>query len=172
MKKEKRKLNIALTLLFAIVIFCTVLVAVLLSGIVLYLLIHFEIISARGDYLANARHVIWYMGFICVFVGSVFTMLTTTILLQPLQKMIRRIRSLAAGDYKTRIHFGNPLKKHPTFAALSESFNILAEELENTEMLRGDFINNFSHEFKTPIISIAGFAKLLKRGNLSEKENS
>jgi len=170
MKKEKRKLNIALTLLFAIVIFCTVLVAVLLSGIVLYLLIHFEIISARGDYLANARHVIWYMGFICVFVGSVLTMLTTTILLQPLQKMIRRIRSLAAGDYKTRIHFGNPLKKHPTFAALSESFNILAEELENTEMLRGDFINNFSHEFKTPIISIAGFAKLLKRGNLSEKQ--
>ena len=47
---------------------------------------------------------------------------------------------------------------------------MLAEELQNTEMLRSDFINNFSHEFKTPIISIAGFAKLLKRGNLSEKQ--
>jgi signal transduction histidine kinase len=46
------------------------------------------------------------------------------------------------------------------------------EELENTEVLRSDFINNFSHEFKTPIVSIAGFAKLLKKGNLSEKEKA
>ena len=123
-KKEKRRLNIALTLLFAIVIFCTVVVAVLVSGIVLYLLIHFGVIAAKGDYLTDARHVIWYMGFICVVVGSVLTMLTTTILLQPLQRMIRRIRSLAAGEYETRLYFANPLKKHPTFSALSESFNM------------------------------------------------
>lgn len=170
MKNEKRRLNIALTLLFAIVIFFTVVVAVLLSGLVLYFLVHFEIISLKDDYLSNVRHIIWYMGFICVCVGSVLTMLTTTILLQPLQRMIRKIRSLAAGNYKTRIHFGNPLGKHPTFRSLSESFNILAEELDNTEMLRSDFINNFSHEFKTPIISIAGFAKLLKKGNLKEEQ--
>ena len=46
----------------------------------------------------------------------------------------------------------------------------MAEELENTKVLRGDFINNFSHEFKTPIVSIAGFAKLLKRGNLTGQQ--
>ena len=51
---------------------------------------------------------------------------------------------------------------------LADSFNKMAEELENTEMLRSEFINNFSHEFKTPIVSIAGFAKLLKRGDLTE----
>ena len=39
-------------------------------------------------------------------------------------------------------------------------------------MLRGDFINNFSHEFKTPIVSIAGFAKLLKRGDLTEEQRA
>lgn len=170
MKNEKRKLNIALTLLFAIVIFCTVVIAVFLSGIVIYLLLHFEIITVNGDQLSDASHIIWYMGFLCIFVGYVLTMLTTIILLQPLQRMIRRIQQLSAGDYKTRLHFGNPLGKHPTFVALSESFNILAEELDNTEMLRSDFINNFSHEFKTPIISIAGFAKLLKRGNLKENQ--
>ena len=48
------------------------------------------------------------------------------------------------------------------------SFNTLAAELENTEMLRSDFVNNFSHEFKTPIVSIRGFARLLKRGSLPE----
>ena len=39
-------------------------------------------------------------------------------------------------------------------------------------MLRSDFINNFSHEFKTPIVSIAGFAKLLRRGNLTEEQRA
>lgn len=48
----------------------------------------------------------------------------------------------------------------------------MASELENTEMLREDFINDFSHEFKTPIASIAGFAKLLKDPSLSEKQRA
>jgi signal transduction histidine kinase len=37
-------------------------------------------------------------------------------------------------------------------------------------MLRSDFVNSFSHEFKTPIVSIRGFARLLQRGNLTEKQ--
>ena len=110
MKNEKRKLNIALTLLFAIVIFLTVVVAVLLSGIVLYLLIHFEIISAKGDYLADARHVNWYMGFICVCVGSVLTMLTTTILLHPLQRMIRKTGFILEIRLENILHLQHYLK--------------------------------------------------------------
>ena len=46
----------------------------------------------------------------------------------------------------------------------------MAEELQNTEMLRSDFINNFSHEFKTPIVSIAGFAGLLAHADLPEEQ--
>lgn len=53
---------------------------------------------------------------------------------------------------------------------LSHSFNKMTQELAGIETLRRDFINNFSHEFKTPIVSIRGFAKLLKENNLSEEE--
>ena len=70
----------------------------------------------------------------------------------------------------TRLSFSRPLAKYPVAKELSDSFNKMAAELESTEMLRSDFINNFSHEFKTPIVSIAGFAKLLKKGRLSEEE--
>jgi signal transduction histidine kinase len=77
---------------------------------------------------------------------------------------------LASGDFRVRMQFGRPFGNHPTFIELTDSFNKLAEELQNTEMLRTDFINNFSHEFKTPIVSIAGFAKLLKKGNLTEEQ--
>lgn len=46
----------------------------------------------------------------------------------------------------------------------------MAEELASVEMLHSDFINNFSHEFKTPIVSILGFAKILKKGNLDDEQ--
>jgi signal transduction histidine kinase len=79
---------------------------------------------------------------------------------------------LAAGDFKTRLSCGKVLAHHPTFREITDSFNRMAEELEHTELLRSDFVNNFSHEFKTPIVSITGFTKLLKKGNLMEPEKA
>ena len=78
------------------------------------------------------------------------------------------IVKLADGNFHVRIH----LDLTQEFVKLSESFNRMAQELENTELLRSDFINNFSHEFKPPIVSIAGFAKLLRRGNLTDAQIS
>lgn len=46
----------------------------------------------------------------------------------------------------------------------------MAEELSSLELLRTDFVNNFSHEFKTPIASIRGFARILQREDLTEEE--
>jgi signal transduction histidine kinase len=48
----------------------------------------------------------------------------------------------------------------------------MAEELGGIEILRTDFINNFSHEFRTPIVSIKGFAEILKDDELSKEERN
>ena len=53
---------------------------------------------------------------------------------------------------------------------LVNSFNDMAQELGSIEMFRKDFINNFSHEFKTPIVSIRGFAKQLERDDLTDEQ--
>ena len=39
-------------------------------------------------------------------------------------------------------------------------------------MLRADFVDNFSHEFKTPIVSIKGFAEELKHDDLTPEQRS
>ena len=169
-KTERRKSRIALTVLYTFVIFCTVALTVLLSGCVLYLLIHMGIILESGDFLSDARHMIIYMGFISMVVASVIAFLTGDMPLKPLARVTARMNQLANGDFSVRLSFGPPIDKYPAMKSLTESFNLMAEELEKTEMLREDFVNNFSHEFKTPIVSIAGFAKLLKRGNLTEKQ--
>ena len=46
----------------------------------------------------------------------------------------------------------------------------MTSELKNIGNMQQEFINNVSHEIKTPISSIAGFAKLLNQENLSQEE--
>ena len=93
-------------------------------------------------------------------------LLLSRIPLKPIRDLIEAINQLADGNFKVRIH----LDLNREFERLSESFNRMAQELENTELLRSDFINNFSHEFKTPIVSLRGFAKILKNDSLTKEE--
>ena len=107
-----------------------------------------------------------------LLITFVISLLIGVFPLKPVDKLIDSMDKLSRGDYKTRLHFGKTVSKNKAFKEISESFNKLAEELENTETLRSDFINNFSHEFKTPIVSIAGLAKLVNKGNLTEEQKA
>lgn len=53
---------------------------------------------------------------------------------------------------------------------MAHNFNVMTRELASTEILRSDFIENVSHEFKTPISAIEGYATLLQRRDLSEEK--
>ena len=55
---------------------------------------------------------------------------------------------------------------------LMRSFNDMTEALGSTAYLQKDFISSISHEFKTPIASIRGFAKLLQMPGLTEEQKA
>lgn len=103
---------------------------------------------------------------ISVIVGTVVSLVISRVPLRPVRRVIDAINRLAAGDFSARLS----LNATPTFRELTESFNRMAEELDSIELLRTDFINNFSHEFKTPIVSIKGFAEELKHDDLSREQ--
>lgn len=84
----------------------------------------------------------------------------------PVGMLIQAIQEVARGNYDVKVTFG----QQGEYKELSSSFNHMTEELSEVEMLRSDFIHNFSHEFKTPIVSIMGFAKLIKKGNLTPEQ--
>ena len=67
------------------------------------------------------------------------------------------LRAVAGGDYSVRLK----TDKHQLLDDLCEDFNRMTEELQSVRTLREDFVNSYSHEFKTPITAIKGFAELL-----------
>ncbi len=101
-----------------------------------------------------------------VIVGTIVSLIIGKIPLRPIRKVIASTNQLANGDFSARLDISHP----PEFHELADSFNRMAEELGGIELLRKDFVNNFSHEFKTPIVSIKGFAEMLKYNDLTPEE--
>lgn len=86
----------------------------------------------------------------------------------PLRDMMKATDEISKGNFK--IHIDETFDSQSEIGMLQRSFNHMAHELDGIEMFRSDFINNFSHEFKTPIVSIRGFAHQLQAGGLTEEE--
>lgn len=168
---NEQKQRFSLTLLFGAVVFLILLTAIVISVLAMFLLAWLGIIGSKAGEI-RLGSVLLFMSGISLIIGSLIALLLGKFPLNPINKLVNGMNSLAAGNFKTRIEYEGIIERHPTFNEITKSFNTLAEELENTEVLRGDFINNFSHEFKTPIVSIAGFAKLLKKGNLTEEQRA
>lgn len=106
---------------------------------------------------------------VCIVLAISIVLMINLIILRPMRQMINATKQLASGDFSVRM----PRQKRIEPRELREfagAFNTAAEELSSTEILRKDFIHNFSHEFKTPIVSMNGFANLLLEDDLSEED--
>ncbi len=78
------------------------------------------------------------------------------------------VKKISSGDFTARIE----LSGNPEIDDFVESFNKMAEELDSLVILNRDFVSNFSHEFKTPIVSVKGYAQLLKESATLSDEQS
>ena len=168
MKDKKR--SFSLTLVFVLLTFGILAASAAVAVAVGYLLTRFRVLPIPLEQFPESLQLLIFMSVVSVIVGTVLSMLAARIPLGPINWLIDQMNRLADGDFQARVHFKKPITMIPAFQEVEDSFNKMARELGNTELLRRDFINNFSHEFKTPIVSIAGFAKLLQRSELSEEQ--
>lgn len=170
MKRKKESGRFGLVLMFTMIVFFALLVNSVVTGLIVNFLVQNEIIVIAKPAIAESGKLTLFNALISVPIGVLIAFIASKVPMKPVSRLVEGMNRLADGHFDTRIQTGGIMWKYPAFSQVSESFNTLAEELESTEMLRSDFINNFSHEFKTPIVSIAGFAKLLKRGNLTPEQ--
>ena len=90
-------------------------------------------------------------------------------IVKPMRSMTWHMGELAKGDFSIRMPPNDRIEINEA-KQFTKSFNKAAEELSGIEIMRANFISDFSHEFRTPIASISGFAQLLRNQNLSPKE--
>ncbi len=92
-----------------------------------------------------------------VVVVGIFEILQYRLVKKHLEKISDMIELLASGNYGAKIK----VTRFDVFKKLAKDLNLLSEDLNQVQMFRDDFVNSYSHEFKTPIASINGFAQLL-----------
>ncbi len=167
-KKESFQQRLGLPLLFSAIVFAILIISSVIIFLVGVLLIRVNAVNLLKVTKNEPIFSVILLLIISVFVGTVVSFMMSRFPLKPVRRVIDATNRLAAGDFSTRLDLPGP----SAFSELANSFNRMAEELGGIEMLRSDFVDNFSHEFKTPIVSIKGFAEELKHDDLSPEQRS
>jgi signal transduction histidine kinase len=81
--------------------------------------------------------------------------------------MTNALGQIANGNFGVLINMEEVSPQHHYVA---KAINDMAQSLGTLETMRQDFISNVSHEIQSPLTSIGGFAALLKKADLSDKE--
>lgn len=163
--KETAGVRIKITLLTTGFVFILLVLTMFASNAIIIFGIKQGWITARPG--GSLVPFLFQSGVISIIIGTTLTFLMSHFPLRPLHALIQAIHEVSDGNYHVKIHLEHPKE----FQELSECFNQMTEELAGIEMFRSDFINNFSHEFKTPIVSILGFARLLKNRKLDPAQS-
>lgn len=121
----------------------------------------------------TSENLYWVVNFViivafivCIIIGTIITGFVGRTILQPIHDLSKATSEVARGNFSVRVR--EPSDNE--YGTLARNFNKMAQELSGIETLRGDFISNVSHEFKTPLASIQGFAKLLQDESLSAED--
>ncbi len=97
---------------------------------------------------------------------TLFAILINRLFVRRIKKLNTAVNHVTKGNYDIQL---NDTGKDE-LSVLTADFNTMALELRSNEYLNKEFVRNFSHEIKTPVSSIKGYADLMKSGTLSTEE--
>lgn len=161
MKMTDKKPHSRLWLYFTGIVFATVLgVFLLISGVWL-LLFELGVLSVSP----LERH-IPVLTFIAgsLLLGVTIALFVGRLIIVPIQNISNAFNELSKGNFSVRV----PENEHiAEIREMSRRFNAMVYDLSHIETLRSDFVVNVSHEFKTPIAAIEGYATLLQNPALT-----
>lgn len=109
----------------------------------------------------------WRMVFLCISLAIVFlmvSMLSAHRIARPISQLTHATQLISSGDFSVQL----PEDQDDEIGELMRSFNGMTDALQRTSWLQKDFIASISHEFRTPIASIKGYARLLQMPDLDE----
>ncbi len=124
--------------------------------------------DGRHDPVASFRkNQVWLVA-VPLVLGTVLIILASITVAKPVKEISLASQKVAKGDFSVRLK----AKGSGEIRELSDNFNHMVEELSSNEYLHKEFVSNVSHEFGTPITSIQGYAKLMKRESLTPEQRA
>ncbi len=98
-----------------------------------------------------------------ILIAAVISSVTSMRQSQPIKEVAAAARQFGLGQLDVRVDVGN---RRDEVGELADAFNAMAESLSISEQRRSEFIANVSHELKTPMTTIAGFADGILDGTI------
>ena len=131
------------------------------------------LVSVSADFFnikAGFNELSWMLLF-GIVLATALTTIFVKFLFNPIRKLGAAMRSVSEGNYDISL---NEKKGFIEVRELNHDFNIMTKELNSTEILQTNFVSDVSHEFKTPINAIEGYATLLQNTDteISEEEET
>ncbi|HAQ41990.1 MAG TPA: sensor histidine kinase [Clostridiales bacterium] len=120
-------------------------------------------IEGGMDIFKNSMHGILQVG---TFIAAFLIVIALIVIIRPLKKVIKATDEVSKGNFDIYI----PQNHKGDIGLLISNFNKMTKSLKKNEYLRKDFVSSVSHEFKTPITSIEGFARLLQNEDITPEE--
>lgn len=105
---------------------------------------------------------------ISVVLGIALSFAYSAIIVKASKPYLHALQKVAEGDFSVRIEDSVVFANY----GIAKNFNHMVTQLDSVETLRESFVSDFSHEFKTPIVSISGFARLLKDSSLTTEQRN
>ena len=105
-----------------------------------------------------------------IIIGVSLAFLITHLSMNVLKEINENVNKIAEGDFTARL---TPITKNPHINSAVYNFNEMVKQLNSVAVLKNDFISSFTHEFKTPVACIKGYAELLENAEnltLEQKE--
>lgn len=157
-----RKFSIRTAAAFSAAVFCVVFLTVSLTGLITFSLFYLGVLNVdnRG-----------FVFLVPIFTSTVLGTLLATFFgrkpVQMVEQTCKLFQEIAKGNFDVKMDANTQVTE---LQEIARNFNIMVRELAGTEMLRNDFVENVSHEFKTPLTAIEGYATLLQQKNLPEEK--
>lgn len=148
-------------LYFTGIIFATIFSVFLAISLLWTLLSHLGIGSADAEG-RKAPILFFLLG--SILLGFVVTICIGRMIIRPLQEFGKAFDEVARGNFEYRVAAN---AKFNEINAMGERLNDMIYDLAHIETLRSDFVANVSHEFKTPLAAIEGYATLLQNPALT-----